>query len=371
MTIPLDSYPDSSLRRPRLRPSVVVQRSEHRMRFLSFADLKEVEFEVRPYVHDLIRHLDGETSCEELLGILRRDHGEGVSEEEMLDVVRCLAQHGLLVRGTGLEEAEPFLVRQAQFLAELAASRPELPADVGILQRRLSGAEVLVLGAGGTGSWVVRALCASGIGTVTVLDPDEVELSNLNRQALYLREDIGSPKVEALARRCAEFAPATRIRAVRRRVGTAADLVAHLGRAEMVVSCADEPSVNAVSDLVADACEPRGIPHIVGGAYGGHLGIPGTTVLPGRSVCWKCLRHEAERERVGSGYEDVLGRTGSAGSIGVITALVANITAWDVIRVLVGMPPALADQVRELDVISMDWRSNALTSRPDCPCRPA
>ena len=72
-----------------------------------------------------------------------------------------------------------------------------------------------------------------------------------------------------------------------------------------------------------------------------------------------------------SGYEDVVGRTGSAGSIGVITALVANITAWDVIRVLVGMPPALADRVRELDVISMDWRSKALTSRPGCPCRPA
>uniref|UniRef100_UPI0030C8C807 HesA/MoeB/ThiF family protein n=1 Tax=Enterococcus faecium TaxID=1352 RepID=UPI0030C8C807 len=76
-------------------------------------------------------------------------------------------------------------------------------------QRRLSAARVTVVGAGGLGSPVLLALAAAGVGTLTVIDDDVVELTNLQRQLAHRVEDIGAAKTASAARAIASLAPQT------------------------------------------------------------------------------------------------------------------------------------------------------------------
>ena len=82
---------------------------------------------------------------------------------------------------------------------------------------RLSNAHVCVLGLGGVGSWCAEALARSGVGELTLMDQDTVEVSNLNRQAEALESTLGLPKAEAMAQRVLAVNPACRVHPVRGR----------------------------------------------------------------------------------------------------------------------------------------------------------
>ena len=82
---------------------------------------------------------------------------------------------------------------------------------------RLSGAHVCVLGLGGVGSWCAEALARSGVGELTLMDQDQVELTNLNRQAEALESTLGLPKAEAMALRIREISPRCRLHPVQGR----------------------------------------------------------------------------------------------------------------------------------------------------------
>src|SRR5919107_4179427 len=86
-------------------------------------------------------------------------------------------------------------------------------------QQRFAAAHALVIGVGGLGAPVAQFLAAAGLGTLTLCDPDRVDLTNLQRQILYATADIGKPKVEAAAARLLAVNPAIELRQVAARVG--------------------------------------------------------------------------------------------------------------------------------------------------------
>src|SRR5438128_6780049 len=83
----------------------------------------------------------------------------------------------------------------------------------------LAARHVLVVGAGGLGSGAALALARAGIGTLGLVDPDPVEVSNLHRQLLYDSADVGQPKVTVAAERLRRFAPGLRVETWRERFG--------------------------------------------------------------------------------------------------------------------------------------------------------
>lgn len=129
-----------------------------------------------------------------------------------------------------------------------------------LAQRRLAAAHVAVVGAGGLGSPVVLALAAAGVGTLTVIDDDEVEASNLQRQVMHRVADVGAPKVDSAVRVAGELAPRTVVRPVRERLtGDNADRL--LAGAHVVV---DGTDTFETRDAVAAACERLGVPLVWG-----------------------------------------------------------------------------------------------------------
>ncbi|MBO3663977.1 ThiF family adenylyltransferase [Microbacterium stercoris] len=131
-------------------------------------------------------------------------------------------------------------------------------------QRRLRAAHVAIVGAGGLGSPAVLALAAAGVGTLTVIDNDDVELSNLQRQVMHRIVDIGAPKATSAARAAADLAPEVRVHAVRERL-TARNAERLLSGADVVL---DGTDTFATRELVATATESLGIPLVWGVVQG-------------------------------------------------------------------------------------------------------
>jgi adenylyltransferase/sulfurtransferase len=102
----------------------------------------------------------------------------------------------------------------------LRYSRHILLPELGLeAQERFAAAHALVIGAGGLGAPVAQFLGAAGVGTLTLCDPDAVDLTNLQRQILYATKDIGMPKVVAAQARLAAINPAVRVTTIPQRVG--------------------------------------------------------------------------------------------------------------------------------------------------------
>lgn len=140
------------------------------------------------------------------------------------------------------------------------ARHTSLAAFGEIGQRRLAGAHVAVVGAGGLGSPVVLALAAAGVGTLTVIDDDTVEASNLQRQVMHRLRDVGHRKVDSATRAAADLAPEARVIAVTERID-AANAEALLHGADVVIDGTDTFDTR---EVVAGACERLGVPLVWG-----------------------------------------------------------------------------------------------------------
>jgi molybdopterin/thiamine biosynthesis adenylyltransferase len=216
----------------------------------------------------------------------------------------------------------------------------------------LARTHALVLGAGGVGSHVAWMLVALGVRRLTLVDDDVVEDSNLNRQLLYTADDVGQPKVEALAAHLRTIRPDVAVDTIVRRVDgpqSARDLVATIG-CTVVVKAIDSPP--AATEWVDAACVAQGVPYVQGGFVGG-TGIVGPTVVPGRTPCHACVggQDTAELTRV----------HGTGPSSSPMTARVAAAVAAELVRVVSGEQATLGGRVELHDDAS------GLARRQDLP----
>ncbi|HNQ88825.1 MAG TPA: tRNA threonylcarbamoyladenosine dehydratase [Verrucomicrobiota bacterium] len=133
--------------------------------------------------------------------------------------------------------------------------------------RRLASAHVAVVGLGGVGSWAVEALARTGVGALTLVDDDQVMLSNFNRQVHALDRTLGQSKVQAMADRIHAIHPDCQIRTLRCRVGESDDSVNvdWLTGVHHVVDAIDAPACKA---RLISLCHRRGIPIVTSGAAG-------------------------------------------------------------------------------------------------------
>ena len=131
---------------------------------------------------------------------------------------------------------------------------------------KLAAAHVCVIGVGGVGSWVVEALARSGIGRLTMIDLDDVCVTNTNRQLPALSDTVGRPKVDVLAERVRAINPDCEVTAITEFVieSSAERLLA--GRFDFVVDAVDRMSIKA---MIIGICRRNGTPVLTIGSAGG------------------------------------------------------------------------------------------------------
>lgn len=214
---------------------------------------------------------------------------------------------------------------------------------------------ILIVGMGGLGVPASIALARHRGLTLTLLDPDPVELSNLPRQILYRPEDIGRPKVDAAAGHLRRLNPELDVRPIARALD-ASNALEIIGACRFVIDGTDNPITKF---LINDICVGLGRPF----AYGGVVGLTGQalTVLPGASACLRCLFETPpnEAEIISCREAGILGPT--AGIIGIVQAREA-------ITYCQGGRPQLVDRILTYDGRSGRIRLAPLSLRAGCGC---
>ena len=245
----------------------------------------------------------------------------------------------------------------------LRYSRHILLDEIGIEgQERLIGAHALVVGAGGLGSPVALYLGTAGVGTLTVVDGDTVDLTNLQRQIAHRADRVGQPKAASAAAGVAALNDGVRVVAVARRADAAllAELVA---AADVVVDCSDN---YATRQALNAACVAHAKPLVSGAAIGfdGQVSVYDTRRAD--SPCYACLfPPEARVEEV---------QCATMGVLAPLVGIVGSIQAAEALKLLVGTGSSLAGRLQMLDARSMEWTEIAVARDPRCPvcaARPA
>lgn len=223
---------------------------------------------------------------------------------------------------------------------------------------RLATARVVIVGVGALGCPAARTLADAGLGTIVLVDPDRVELSNLHRQPLHTTAAIGELKVASAATALRREFPALQVEAHAVRLD-ADNLAALFASAGFVIDATDGA---AAKFLINDGAVRHGIAL-------SHAGILGflaqtMTVVPGRTACCRCLFPEPPSDEETVSCRD-------AGVIGPLAGIVGAIQAGEAIKHLTGQGEALHDLLLTIDARSGRWRRVRLARNPRCPvCAP-
>jgi len=220
-------------------------------------------------------------------------------------------------------------------------------------QERLAGASVLLIGAGGLGSPAALYLAAAGIGRLGIVDDDDVELSNLQRQVIHDTESVGTPKVESARGRLAGVNPHIRVETFRTRLRSenAPDVMAGW---DFVVDGSDNFPTRY---LVNDACVMLGIPF----AYGAVLRFEGqaSVFAAEGGPCYRCLFRDPPPPELAPNCAE-------AGVLGVVPGMIGSIQACEAIKWILGEGESLVGRLLLVDAFRMTFRT--LTIRPDPDC---
>ena len=238
----------------------------------------------------------------------------------------------------------------------LRYSRHLLLDEIGIEgQRRLLAARALVVGAGGLGSPALLFLGSAGVGRITVVDDDRVDLTNLQRQIAHDLSRVGEPKATSAAASIAAINPNVVVVALQERVSgeRLLDLVAE---ADVVLDCSDN---FATRQGINAACVAHGKPLVAGAAIGfaGQVSVYDTR--RGDAPCYACAFPPD------AAFEDVACST--MGVFAPLVGIIGSMQAAEALKLLAGVGSALTGRLQMLEARSMEWTELSLPRDPSCP----
>ena len=220
-------------------------------------------------------------------------------------------------------------------------------------QERLKAARVLLVGAGGLGSPAALYLAAAGVGTLGIVDPDVVDVTNLQRQILHGTAGLGALKVDSARARLHDVNPHVTVEtgAVRLTSANALEIVAAY---DVVVDGSDNFPTRY---LVNDACVLTDRPNVYGSVYRweGQLSVFATEGGP----CYRCLFREPPPP-------GLVPNCAEAGVFGALPGVIGAAQAMETIKLLLGVGETLVGRLQIFDALSYRWREMEIRRDPDC-----
>ena len=237
----------------------------------------------------------------------------------------------------------------------LRYSRHILLDDIGIEgQSKIIRGHALVLGAGGLGSPAAMYLACAGVGHITLIDHDTVDLTNLQRQIAHRTANVGQPKVESAAATLASLNPLVRVSAFNQRADTTF-LNTHLPTVDVVLDCCDN---FATRQAVNAACVRHGKPLVSGAAirFDGQISVydPRGRQHP----CYACVfPPEAAPPEA---------QCATMGVFAPLVGIVGAMQAAEALKLLTGVGHSLAGRLLMLDGRAMEWTELQVPRNPQC-----
>ena len=238
----------------------------------------------------------------------------------------------------------------------LRYSRHILLDELGVEgQQRLLDSHALILGAGGLGSPVAMYLAASGVGRITLIDDDEVDLTNLQRQIAHTTARVGQPKVTSAREAMLALNPQVQVDTLQSRADEAA-LMQLVANVDVVIDCCDN---FATRHAVNRACVAHAVPLVSGAVIrlDGQLTTYDTRHTS--SPCYACLFPPDQAP------EEV--RCATMGVLAPLVGVIGTLQATEALKLLAGVGRSLAGRLQLLDGRSLEWTEMRLRRQPDCP----
>lgn len=215
-------------------------------------------------------------------------------------------------------------------------------------QKKLKRSHILIAGIGGLGSPVAVYLTYAGVGHLTVIDPDRVELSDLNRQILHWDDDIGEAKVFSAVKKLRKMNSKVSIDPIPAKI-TSKNIIKLLQGVTLVIDCLDNIETRFVLN---EGCIQEGIPLI----HGGINGLRGevTTIIPGHTPCLKCIFSKAINEKRPFPV------------IGATAAIIASLQVMEAIKLLSGVGKLLTGKMLYVHGKEMEFFIVKHQKKSDC-----
>lgn len=222
-------------------------------------------------------------------------------------------------------------------------------------QIALKQSRALVIGVGGLGSPVAMYLAAAGVGRIVLVDHDEVDLSNLQRQVVHDQTQLGVPKVESAKQRLAAINSDIEIDAVARKLDED-ELSQQVASADVVLDCTDNFSSRY---LLNRLCFEHRKPLVSGAAIRMEGQVSVFDLRDDTSPCYQCLYGESEDENL---------NCSESGVIAPLVGVIGTMQALEAIKVLSKVGETLAGRLLVFDAMYAEWRTLRLKKDPACAC---
>jgi molybdopterin-synthase adenylyltransferase len=321
-------------------------------------------------VWTLLEALDGSRSVDEVVAEVARRH----PDESTADVRAAIDQFAAAgyVEDAGAPDPEELTARERERYGRARAYYRWMDltprGSTWEPQLALRRSRVTVLGLGGTGCTAALALAASGVGRLHCLDFDNVELSNLSRQVLYVEDDVGLSKVDAAVARLRRLNSDIEVTGERREINGIPDVALLASQCDVLLLAADSP--REIDSWTNHACLATGTPWVVSGYHGALVSVG--TYRPGEGACYQCVQDVEDQRRLAAGaglIGDAQRPASRSNAVGAASAaLSGNLAAHCVISLLTGVPPAPVGKVYSMNLF--DLEASCLIEHPrlpDCP----
>ena len=238
----------------------------------------------------------------------------------------------------------------------LRYSRHLLLDDIGIEgQQRLLDSHALIVGAGGLGSPVALYLASAGVGQITLVDDDTVDLTNLQRQIMHTEARVGQPKVASAEAAIGALNPGVRVRTVAQRADEA-QLTELAAAADIVLDCTDN---FATRQALNRACVATGRPLVSGAALGFDGQISVYDPRRAASPCYACVFPPTQA------VEEA--RCATMGVFAPLVGIIGTLQASEALKLLCGIGEPLVGRLLMLDARRTEWTELRVPRQADCP----
>lgn len=233
-------------------------------------------------------------------------------------------------------------------------SRHIILQEVGVKgQKKLLNAKVLIIGAGGLGAPAALYLAAAGVGTIGIVDADEVDLSNLQRQVIHTTNDVGKAKVKSAAETMEAINPDVTVNTYRTFVdsGNILDLIEDY---DFIIDGTDNfPAKFLINDACVMAKKPFSHAGII--RFKGQL----MTYVPGEGPCYRCVFETPPPK-------DAVPTCKQAGVIGAMGGVIGSLQAMEAVKYIIGQGDLLTGKLLTFDALKMNFHTIKLPKNCNC-----
>ena len=230
-------------------------------------------------------------------------------------------------------------------------SRHIILSEIGVKgQKKLLNSSVLIIGAGGLGAPCGLYLAAAGVGTISIVDADVVDLSNLQRQVIHTTNDIGKKKVESAAETMREINPDVTVNTYYQFVSSA-NIIELIEQYDFIIDGTDN---FAAKFLINDACVMANKPL----SHAGIIRFKGqlTTIIPHEGPCYRCIFKNPPPK-------DAVPTCKQAGVIGAMGGVIGSLQAMEAIKYITGVGELLTGYLLTYDALKMEFHKIKLPPR--------